>query len=509
METKIPTLFLIIVFFLRGAFADLPPEIQKCKSTNNEDCITKSFMKVLELYPYGNAEFGLPNISAITLKELIFAESAADSPVQLNFKFNSVVVGGLEKLKVLRIQGFDKNLTKPLELDILVPQVTIDGDYIMNGKLLLLPLNGKGKGKVDFKDIVFKFKAKIELEQRNDKNFGKIKKLKCWSIEPKNINAVINDNWFDLWKELKKNTTKAVEDVVTNIISGILKVLAKTYKSNTHRSNACKRLKSVNRLTRVYLKKLIMRFLNTILIITTIVYKIFAVYGGDLPPEIHKCKSSDNDQCIGKAIEQLYELYPNGNPDFGMPNVAALNLTNIKISRPNSNSAIQVNFEFIKCTVNGLEKAKILRTKGFDKELNKNIELDVLIPNLHLEGDYESTGKLLLLSLNGKGKGDIQLKDCKVEVRVKVVLEKRNGKNYAKIKKIKALIEPEQMLVKLDNIFNGNAVLSDTINDVINQNWKDVWSELQGGINQALEILIINVMSGILTELSTDDFYVD
>ncbi|KAI8120797.1 Protein takeout [Lucilia cuprina] len=476
METKIPTLFLIIVFFLRGAFADLPPEIQKCKSSNNEDCITKSFMKVLELYSYGNAEFGLPNISAITLKELIFAESAADSPVQLNFKFNSVVVGGLEKLKVLRIQGFDKNLTKPLELDILVPQVTIDGDYIMNGKLLLLPLNGKGKGRVDFKNIVFKFKAKIELEQRNNKNFGKIKKLKCWSIEPKkivfnlqnignnnavlseSINAVINDNWFDLWKELKKNTTKAVEDVITNIIS---------------------------------------------------VYKIFAVYGGDLPPEIHKCKSSDNDQCIGKAIEQLYELYPNGNPDFGMPNVAALNLTNIKISRPNSNSAIQVNFEFIKCTVNGLEKAKILRTMGFDKELNKNIELDVFIPNLHLEGDYESTGKLLLLPLNGKGKGDIQLKDCKVEVRVKVVLEKRNGKNYAKIKKIKALIEPEQMLVKLDNIFNGNAVLSDTINDVINQNWKDVWSELQGGINQALEILIINVMSGILTELSTDDFYVD
>ncbi|XP_065371441.1 uncharacterized protein LOC135963493 [Calliphora vicina] len=242
MERKLQILILILGSLV-NVFGDLPPEIQKCKSSDNDDCIAKSIMKIMELYPHGNTEFGLPNISAVALKELVFAESNRDAPIQLNFKFNTLVVGGLEKLHVTRIHGFNKNISKTVELDFLIPQVTIDGDYKMNGKLLLLPLNGKGKGKVQFKETVFKFKVKIELENRNNKNYGVIKKLKCWSIEPKKIvfnlqnivnnnamlsesfNSVINDNWSELWKELKKNTIKAVEDVITNIISGILNVL--------------------------------------------------------------------------------------------------------------------------------------------------------------------------------------------------------------------------------------------------------------------------------------------
>ncbi|XP_065371482.1 circadian clock-controlled protein daywake-like [Calliphora vicina] len=227
-----------------------------------------------------------------------------------------------------------------------------------------------------------------------------------------------------------------------------------------------------------------------------------------LAPQIQKCKSTDNDKCIGKAIEQIFKLYPNGNPEFGMPSIASFNLTNLKISRSNPNSPIQINFEFIKCSVYGLEKAKILRTAGLDKEFH-NVEIDAIIPNLRLNGDFESTGKLLLLPINGKGKAVIELKECKIQTRTKVVLEKRNGKNYAKIKKCKAVIEPKQMLVKLENIINDNAVLSESINGVINENWQDVWSELQEGINKIVENILINLMSDILKELSTDDFYLD
>lgn len=139
----------------------------------------------MELYPEGNAELGLPNVSALTAKELVLAESNGDTPIQLNCKFNNVTIYGLEKLKPLRMHGFDKNLTKPLEIDIFVPELKIDGDYTLNGKLLLLSLNGQGKGNIIFKDATFKMKIKVELEERNGKNYAFIKKLKLWYLEPK------------------------------------------------------------------------------------------------------------------------------------------------------------------------------------------------------------------------------------------------------------------------------------------------------------------------------------
>lgn len=139
----------------------------------------------MELYPQGNPEFGLTNISALTVDEIILAESKGDTPIQLNFKINNVIVSGLEKLKPLRIHGFDKNITKPLEFDIVVPHLKIEGDYTLNGKLLLLPLNGKGKGNIIFEDATFNIKIKVELENRNNKNYGVIKKFKILHIEPK------------------------------------------------------------------------------------------------------------------------------------------------------------------------------------------------------------------------------------------------------------------------------------------------------------------------------------
>lgn len=65
------------------------------------------------------------------------------------------------------------------------------------------------------------------------------------------------------------------------------------------------------------------------------------------------------------------------------------------------------------------------------------------------------------------------------------------------------------MVVKLDNAFNGNTELSQIINDVINENWKDVWSEMQWGVNQAFEKFASDMIDGIYHELPIDDLYLD
>lgn len=65
------------------------------------------------------------------------------------------------------------------------------------------------------------------------------------------------------------------------------------------------------------------------------------------------------------------------------------------------------------------------------------------------------------------------------------------------------------MITNCQNLFNGNEVLSKTLNDVLNENWKDVWTELQEGINHALEVIITNISNEIFSNLSIAEMYAD
>lgn len=159
--------------------------------------------------------------------------------------------------------------------------------------------------------------------------------------------------------------------------------------------------------------------------------------------EIQKCYSTNNDKCVATALEELLKRYPTGYPDINMPNVSALNLKNIKVSQLNPDAPIQINFEFLKFTLYGLENLNVVKASGFDKEMKK-ASLEIVVPNLLLKGDYEISGKLLLISMNGKGKGEILLNESKIKCVSKFEVENRNGKNYAKLKKFQIRIEPNK-----------------------------------------------------------------
>uniref|UniRef100_T1PFS3 Hemolymph juvenile hormone binding protein (JHBP) n=1 Tax=Musca domestica TaxID=7370 RepID=T1PFS3_MUSDO len=206
---------------------------------------------------------------------------------------------------------------------------------------------------------------------------------------------------------------------------------------------------------------------------------------------------------------EVLQKYSNGNPDFGMPKISGLQLKNITVARASSKSPIQLNFKFIQLTSQGLEDSIIVNTSGWTKT-PKNLEANLILPKLVINGDYETDGRILLLALDGKGTGYFEMTDNQVNIKVKVVLEKRSdGKNYIRIIKIKAVMIPKNLFIKMDNLVKGSPELSKTINDVINDNWSDVWQELAPGINNALAQIIESLAAPVFDKLSYDDFYVE
>ncbi|XP_075145231.1 protein takeout-like [Haematobia irritans] len=221
-----------------------------------------------------------------------------------------------------------------------------------------------------------------------------------------------------------------------------------------------------------------------------------------------KCKAGDN-ECVRSKIQEIIKRFPHGNPDFSMPDISAFNFTNVIVSRASSNTPVQLNFKFLEFTAYGLENLVLLHTKGWTKD-PQLIEGEIVLPDLKIIGDYETNGKILFLRLDGKGKGNVELKDCTLNVKIRLDLEKReDGKNYLKVKKTKVTMEPKKMIVKMDNLVKGSPELTNSINQVVNENWQDVWAELSDGINKVVAQIFYNAMTPVFNALPYDNFYVD
>lgn len=65
------------------------------------------------------------------------------------------------------------------------------------------------------------------------------------------------------------------------------------------------------------------------------------------------------------------------------------------------------------------------------------------------------------------------------------------------------------MTLNLQNLANDNAVLSDSLNQVINENWNDLWIEFRSYALKAVTGVVVNVLKEILDVLPIDDFYLD
>ncbi|XP_013110922.1 protein takeout [Stomoxys calcitrans] len=241
----------------------------------------------------------------------------------------------------------------------------------------------------------------------------------------------------------------------------------------------------------------------TIVIICTI---LLPVYSGMLPADFTKCKVGDN-ACVRDKMQELYEKFPKGNPSLALPDISALYMENITVARANSGSPLQLDFKFLDLINYGIETAKVINTTGWIKDPSI-IEVDAEIPLLKLVGHYQVKGKILLFNLKGEGKATFELTDCKIHLKGRVKLEKRsNGKNYLKPIKLIATLEPKEVVVQMENLINGNKELSDSVNAIINENWRDIWEELRDGTNNVISQLYFTIIGNVLNVLSYDDFF--
>uniref|UniRef100_A0A1A9W4G5 Abnormal spindle-like microcephaly-associated protein ASH domain-containing protein n=1 Tax=Glossina brevipalpis TaxID=37001 RepID=A0A1A9W4G5_9MUSC len=221
---------------------------------------------------------------------------------------------------------------------------------------------------------------------------------------------------------------------------------------------------------------------------------------GVLPSNVPKCKVSDN-VCIASSINEVLRLYPKGSPSFGLPDLSRLMVTKLELAKPNGqSSAVNLSLNFTNFFINGFEKAKVFNVTGFDPDF-KNVIVHFEVPLLKIDTDYEANGKVLILTLKAKGHADIHLKNVTTKLIAHVNLEKKQGKVFVKVKDVTCDFQPQDVFVHFENILDSNKELSDSINDVINTSWRDIYPDLSYNINAALSQAILNLLRDVAKKI--------
>lgn len=148
--------------------------------------------------------------------------------------------------------------------------------------------------------------------------------------------------------------------------------------------------------------------------------------------------------CIANILPFLLQNYTNGIPEIGLNDVEKISLNNFTITKSNGQSPVTLNLAFKKLYLHGIRNVTVQRVVGFEKDLlNSKFEAYVTIPNLVVDGEYVSSGKVLVLPMDAAGYAKIELKNARLSLKMKFDEDCKDGKQYGKIKTLKCKLTPE------------------------------------------------------------------
>lgn len=83
----------------------------------------------------------------------------------------------------------------------------------------------------------------------------------------------------------------------------------------------------------------------------------------------------------------------------------------------------------------------------------------------------------------------------------------KNGTTYLKVVDSNLKMEPKKIHFKLDNLFDGNAVLGKAINQILNNNWEEVYKDVKTGYQAAFAQVFQSIFNNLLEKVSADELF--
>lgn len=83
----------------------------------------------------------------------------------------------------------------------------------------------------------------------------------------------------------------------------------------------------------------------------------------------------------------------------------------------------------------------------------------------------------------------------------------KKGREYLRIDRLAVSINPSRAYINLENLFNGDKALGQSMNIFLNENWKTIFVEMKPVIDDAIGEIVKNIMNNVFAKYPYQEMF--
>ncbi|XP_028157583.1 circadian clock-controlled protein-like [Ostrinia furnacalis] len=233
MQFQLLLLVTVIHYTIAEHYKTKPDFVRTCLKSDPEfdECSRNAVQHLFSALGPGLPEIDMPPLDPLKIPKIRILQG--EGPVNVNAALDDVTVTGFGKTEVLLSQVDGK--TYDFYTKVRVPKIRIEGTYDLKGKILLIPLVGRGKCWFEPTNMTIDIVSDVKLYEKEDFLFFNVTgahvkynigglKLRMNnlfdgidSLED-STNAYLNANWRPVSESLRPILSKTIEDILLNFL---------------------------------------------------------------------------------------------------------------------------------------------------------------------------------------------------------------------------------------------------------------------------------------------------
>ncbi|KAJ8910749.1 hypothetical protein NQ315_017206 [Exocentrus adspersus] len=232
--------FKILVVLLLGASVGyskrlpMPPYLKACARNRPDfdECCLRSGKAAIPTLIKGDKKYDIPNMLPLVIP-IIKLESGPD----FSLTVKDLHVYGLQTAELLKLK-MDLN-NKKLYAQVLINRLELVGPYDINGRILVIPLQGKGDLNVTIDGVTADYNSDFVLKQKEGREHMAVTNSRTSIVVKKaylhltnlfngnkelgeTTNKALNDNWEQVLDALRPVITETITKLVNSIADGLM-----------------------------------------------------------------------------------------------------------------------------------------------------------------------------------------------------------------------------------------------------------------------------------------------
>ncbi|XP_055851906.1 protein takeout-like [Episyrphus balteatus] len=224
---------LILVQFNEGK---LPADIKPCKA-GDKTCLVETINKIIETKYKGDPDLNLISIDPLHIDHMEIKQPKS-SAVSVDLSFRNSDVFGYKTFRAYKVRGFKESPEGKHVVYFKGPYASLVGEYAIDGKILILPIVGKGTSNITLENVYVQVLIDAGSKVKDGATYMDVKNVKLNLNTTKvdfkmdnlfngdkelgdNLNKFMNENWMDIYSEIRQGVLDGFGKVYTEFIRNL------------------------------------------------------------------------------------------------------------------------------------------------------------------------------------------------------------------------------------------------------------------------------------------------